>query len=61
MNIVDRKTPSLARNVRRLSSRSSRAVSHVAADTPSGHLPSKSLLGTSILDIPTAQPRIVAQ
>jgi hypothetical protein len=65
MNIVDRKTPSLARNVRRLGHLDLPGAGQVTVAgryAYVGHLPSKSLLGTSILDISDPRnPRIVAQ
>jgi hypothetical protein len=65
MNVVERKTPLLARNVRRLGHLDLPGAGQVTVagrHAYVGHLPSKSQLGTSILDISDPRnPRVVAQ
>src|SRR5262245_60350089 len=65
MNIVERTTPALARNVRRLGHVDLPGAGQVCVAgnyAYVGHLPSKSLLGTSILDISNPRnPRVVSQ
>src|SRR3954447_11917533 len=65
MNIVERSAPALARNVRRLGHLDLPGAGQVCVAgryAYIGHLPSKSLLGTSIIDVADpANPRVVAQ
>ena len=64
MNIVDRKPQTLARNVRRLGHLDLAGAGQVTVagrHAYVGHIPNKSHLGTSILDISDPRnPRIVA-
>ncbi len=65
MNVIERKPPPLARNVRRLGHLDlpgAGQVSVAGRHAFVAHLPSKSLLGTSIIDISDPRnPRVVAQ
>src|SRR4051812_34367330 len=65
MNIVERKPPSLSRNVRRLGHIDLPGAGQVSVKgryAYVGMLPSQSLLGTSIIDIADPRnPRVVAQ
>ena len=65
MNVIERKPPSLSRNMRRLGHidlPGAGQVSVAGRHAYVGHIPDKSLLGTSILDISDPRnPRVVAQ
>src|SRR5262245_36625561 len=64
MNIVERQTPPLARNVRRLGHLDLAGAGQVTVAGKHayvGHIPNKNHLGTSIIDIADpANPRVVA-
>jgi hypothetical protein len=65
MNVIERRPPSLARNVRRLGHIDLPGAGQVSVKGQYayvGHIPDKSLLGTSVVDISDPRdPRVVAQ
>jgi hypothetical protein len=65
MNVIERSSPTLARNVRRLGHLDLPGAGQVSVKgryAYVGHLPSRSLLGTSVVDIADPRnPRVVAQ